>query len=154
MSVSIAEQARLGPKTRRKSGEAAEREPIKPRILLVEDEIFVAWHLESVLQELDYGVCGMAPDGEEAMRKVDQLQADLVLMDVNLKGDIDGIEAARRIREAVNAYIIFITAYSDATTLARIQEAVPGAPVVAKPVAPQRLQAAIERVLESNAPAA
>lgn len=120
----------------------------KPRILVVEDEIFVAWHLESVLRDLDYRVCGLVPDGEDAVAKVNQLEADLVLMDINLKGDIDGIEAARRIREAVNAYIIFITAYSDPTTLARIQETVPGAQVLSKPVAPGRLRAAIQRMLD------
>ncbi|HEY0438660.1 MAG TPA: response regulator, partial [Xanthobacteraceae bacterium] len=78
-----------------------------------------------------------------------QLEADLVLMDINLKGNIDGIEAARRIRELVDTYVIFITAYSDPATLARIQETVPGAPVLSKPVAPGRLGAAIKRALNS-----
>jgi CheY-like chemotaxis protein len=122
----------------------------KTRILVVEDEIFVAWHLESVLRDLDYAVCGLVPDGATAVEKADQLAADLVLMDINLKGDIDGVEAARRIRAHAAAPIIFITAYSDAHTLARIQNAVPGAPVLAKPVAPQRLRSAIEQVLESR----
>jgi CheY-like chemotaxis protein len=122
----------------------------KARILVVEDEIFVAWHLESVLRDLDYAVCGLVPDGETAVEKADQLEADLVLMDINLKGDIDGVEAARRIRLHAAAPIIFITAYSDAHTLARIEKAVPGAPVLAKPVAPQRLRTAIEDMLHSR----
>jgi CheY-like chemotaxis protein len=141
----------LGPgsKKRPKKQDSASAEQQKPRILVVEDEIFVAWHLESVLSDLDYRVCGLVPDGEDAVAKVHQLEADLVLMDINLKGNIDGIEAARRIREVVDACVIFITAYSDPATLARIQETVPGAPVLSKPVAPGRLRAAIKRALDS-----
>jgi CheY-like chemotaxis protein len=119
----------------------------KPRILVVEDEIFVAWHLESVLQDLDYAVCGMVPDGESAIVKAEALGADVILMDINLKGDIDGVETARRIRQSGDAQIIFITAYSDAQTLGRIEKIVPGAPVLAKPVSPARLRSAIERAL-------
>lgn len=122
----------------------------KPRILVVEDEIFVAWHLESVLHDLDYAVCGLVPDGESAVVKADALNADLILMDINLKGDIDGVEAARRIRQGGDAAIIFITAYSDPQTLSRIEKTIPGAPVLAKPVSPGRLRAAIERALGAH----
>lgn len=119
----------------------------KPKILVVEDEIFVAWHLESVLRDLDYAVCGLVPDGESAIVKADALAADVILMDINLKGDIDGIETARRIRQGGEAPIIFITAYSDPQTLSRIEKIIPGAAVLAKPVSPIRLRGAIERAL-------
>ena len=120
----------------------------KAKILIVEDEIFVAWHLESVLQDLDYAVCGLVPDGKGAVSKADE--ADVVLMDVNLKGDMDGIEAARRIRQSGDAPVIFITAYSDAGTLSRIEKTVPGAAVLAKPVSAGRLRTAIEQALEDR----
>ena len=119
----------------------------KARVLVVEDEIFVAWHLEAILRDLNYAVCGMVPDGEGAVRKAGECDADVILMDINLKGDIDGIEAAHRIRQTSDAPIIFITAYSDATTLSRIEQRLPGAIVLSKPVAPARLQKAIAGVL-------
>ncbi|HEX2215777.1 MAG TPA: response regulator [Xanthobacteraceae bacterium] len=114
---------------------------------MVEDEIFVAWHLETVLRDLDFDVCGLVPQGETAAEDAERLDADVVLMDVNLKGAMDGIEAARRIRATSEAAIIFVTAYSDRATLERIEQAVPGAPVLAKPVSPHRLRLAIEQAL-------
>ena len=119
----------------------------KPRILVVEDEIFVAWHLESVLRDLGHSTCGLVPDGEGAVARADETHADLIFMDVNLKGDMDGIEAARRIREISEATIVFITAYSDPATRARIEKTVPGAQVLAKPVTAGRLRYAIEQAL-------
>jgi CheY-like chemotaxis protein len=127
---------------------AGDRTAQAPRILIVEDEIFVAWHLESVLSDLDYRVCGLVPDGEDAVAKVNQLEADLVLMDINLKGNIDGIEAARRIREQRATPIIFITAHGDPATRARIEQALPGTPVLAKPITAERLKEAIASVMK------
>jgi CheY-like chemotaxis protein len=122
----------------------------KPRVLVVEDEIFVAWHLESVLQGLGYAVCGLVPEGEAAVRRTDEVDVDVVVMDINLKGDMDGVEAARRIRQGNDAGIVFVTAYSDPTTRARIEAAIPGAEVLAKPVSPTRLRAAVQRALEGR----
>jgi CheY-like chemotaxis protein len=130
---------------------AGDRTAQAPRILIVEDEIFVAWHLESLVRDLDYAVCGMLPDGEGAVSNAEALGADVILMDINLKGQIDGVEAARRIRETFDAPIIFITAYSDPKTLGRIEKTVPGATVLAKPVAAGRLRAAIANALRDAA---
>ena len=99
--------------------------PQAARVLIVEDELFVAWHLESLVRDLKYDVCGLVPDGEGAVEQAGDLEADLILMDISLSGGMDGIEAARRIREDRDTPIIFITAYSDAATLARIKELVP-----------------------------
>lgn len=121
----------------------------KPRILVVEDEIFVAWHLEAVLRDLGHAACGLVPDGESAVARADETHADIILMDINLKGAMDGIEAARRIRETSDATIVFITAYSDQATRARIEKTVPGAQVLAKPVSTSRLRYAIEQALAS-----
>jgi CheY-like chemotaxis protein len=118
------------------------------RILIVEDEIFVAWHLESILKDLDFTVSGIVPDGRAAMAQTQELGVTLVLMDINLKGDLDGIETARRIRETSDAVVVFVTAYSDPATLDRIEAAVPGAPVLAKPVSSGRLRMAISKALE------
>ena len=124
--------------------------PQAARVLIVEDELFVAWHLESLVRDLKYDVCGLVPDGEGAVEQAADLEADLVLMDISLSGEMDGIEAARRIRQDRDTPIIFITAYSDAATLARIKELVPHAPVLAKPISPERLRTAIAGVLQGH----
>jgi CheY-like chemotaxis protein len=120
------------------------------RVLIVEDELFVAWHLESLVRDLKYDVCGLVPDGEGAVEQASDLEADLILMDISLSGEMDGIEAARRIRQDRDTPIIFITAYSDAATLERIKQRVPNAPVLAKPISAERLRTAIASVLQGR----
>lgn len=119
------------------------------RVLIVEDELFVAWHLESLVRDLELDVCALVPDGEGAIEQASDLDVDLILMDISLGGRIDGVEAARRIRAKRDIAIIFITAYSDAATVARIKQEVPGSPVLAKPISLDRLRSAIASVLRS-----
>ena len=118
-----------------------------PRVLIVEDELLVAWHLESLIRDQSLEVCGLVPDGDGAVEQAADLDVDLVLMDVRLAGWMDGIEAARRIREQRNTPIIFITAHGDQQTRAYIDQMVPGAPVLAKPISARRLRDAIASVL-------
>lgn len=115
------------------------------RVLIVEDELFVAWHLETLAREFGLDVVGLVPDGEGAVEQSADAKLDLVLMDINLAGEMDGVEAARRIRERCNAAVIFITAFADAATLGRIQKATPDAQVLAKPVSAERLNQAITK---------
>ena len=86
------------------------------------------------------------PDGEGAIEQAGDLDADLVLMDIRLAGRMDGIEAARRIRESRGTPIIFITAHGDPATREHIERVVPGAPVLAKPVTGDKLRDAIAAV--------
>ena len=123
-----------------------------PRALIVEDEIFVAWHIESLVLELQLEVCALVPDGESAIERADDMEPDLVLMDISLSGEIDGVEAARRIRQKKDVPVIFITAYSDAGTVARINREVPGSQVLGKPVSAERLRAAIDGALPDRQP--
>jgi len=88
---------------------------------------------------------GISKVTEEAVTFARALQPEVILMDVNLIGDMDGIEAARQIREAVDARIIFVTAYGSADVLARIHAAAPDAPILSKPVAGPALLDAITR---------
>jgi CheY-like chemotaxis protein len=118
------------------------------RVLIVEDELLVAWHLESLAREQDLEVCGLVPDGDGAVEQAIDLEVDLILMDIRLAGPMDGIEAARRIREQRATPIIFITAHGDATTRARIEQILPGTPVLAKPITAERLKEAIASVLK------
>jgi CheY-like chemotaxis protein len=125
----------------RKTGDAL-------RVLIVEDELLVAWHLESLVRDQSLEVCALVPDGQGAIEQAGDLDADLILMDIRLAGRMDGIEAARRIRENRGTPIIFITAHGDPTTRAHIERVVPGAPVLAKPVTGERLREAIATVLK------
>ena len=90
-----------------------------PRVLIVEDELLVAWHLESLAREQHLDVCGLVPDGDGAIEQAVDLDVDLILMDIRLAGRMDGIEAARRIRDQRNTPIIFITAHGDPATRAQ-----------------------------------
>ena len=116
------------------------------RVLIVEDELLVAWHLESLLRDQSHEVCALGPDGEGAIEHADDLDADLVLMDIRLAGRMDGIEAARQIRATRGTPVIFITAHGDPATRAHVERVVPGAPVLAKPVSSERLRDAIAAV--------
>jgi len=134
---------------------AASSDPAKatapqPRVMIVEDELFVAWHLETLAREFGLDVIGLLPDGEGAVEQFADATPDLVLMDINLAGQIDGIEAARRIRERRNVAVIFVTAFADAGTAGRIEKAVPGAQLLSKPVSADRLRMAIDRALSAS----
>jgi DNA-binding response OmpR family regulator len=114
-----------------------------PRVLIVEDELLVAWHLEALSRELNLEVCAIVPDGDGAIEHAIDLDVDLVLMDIRLAGGMDGVEAARRIRQSRDTPIIFITAHGDVATRAHVEQIVPGAPVLAKPITAQHLRDAI-----------
>jgi CheY-like chemotaxis protein len=116
-----------------------------PRVLIVEDELLVAWHLESLAREQNFDVCGLVPDGQGAIEQAVDLDVDLILMDIRLAGRMDGIDAALRIRELRDTPIIFITAHGDDATRARVESALPGAPVLSKPITADGLRTAIAR---------
>ncbi|MCX6993380.1 MAG: response regulator [Kiritimatiellaeota bacterium] len=89
------------------------------RILIVEDESIVAKDIQNSLTGMGYTVAGIVAFGEEAVERVGALKPDLILMDVMLKGAIDGIEAAERIRREHSVPVIYLTAYTDDDTLRR-----------------------------------
>lgn len=130
-------------------GDPAKSPTSQPRAMIVEDELFVAWHLETLAREFGLDVIGLVPDGEGAVEQFADASPDLVLMDINLAGQIDGIEAARRIRERRNVAVIFVTAFADPATVGRIEKAVPGAQVLSKPVSSDRLRMAIDKAMSA-----
>lgn len=89
------------------------------KIVIVEDQGIVALSLERMLEELGYEVPYVAVSGEEAVEQVTKVQPDLVLMDIMLAGELDGIEAATQIQAQIDIPIIYLTAHSDETTLQR-----------------------------------
>ncbi|MFC7498601.1 response regulator [Enterovirga sp. GCM10030262] len=113
------------------------------RIAIVEDELMVAWSLESMAEDLGHYVVGIYASGEAALAGIGDMPPDLVLMDINLGGGIDGIETARRLRHGSSVAILFISAYADRETRDRALDAVPGAMLLGKPVPTVALAKAI-----------
>jgi CheY-like chemotaxis protein len=117
------------------------------RILIVEDELLVAMHLEEIAEELGCEIAAIAPTGRAAVRLGTELRPDVVLMDINLGKGIDGVETASILRQASEVSIIFVTAYRDPSTFDRIRERLPEAAILNKPVSPKELRNALERVI-------
>lgn len=117
-----------------------------PTILIVEDEAIVALDLQLQLQETGYTVCGIADNGADAISCARQFRPNLILMDIVLKGDMDGVEAARHISRGLNIPVIFLTAYSDVSTVERAAYAAPYG-YLTKPFQAQELRASIEVAL-------
>lgn len=119
-------------------------------ILLVEDEYILALDLERQLTELGYKVIGFVASGEEAIALAHAHKPDLILMDIKIKGAIDGIETARQIQEQDAIPVIYITAYSDRLILERAKITEPFGYLV-KPVNRRELAANIEMALYRHA---
>ncbi len=117
------------------------------KILVVEDEVIVAHDLANRLKKMGYQVTATVASGEEAIEKASENKPDLVLMDIVLKGDMDGITAAKKIQTKINVPIVFLTAYADKTTLERAKITNPFGYIV-KPFQQQDLQVAIEIALQ------
>jgi PAS domain S-box-containing protein len=115
-------------------------------ILIVDDEIIIARELEARLIGMGHRIAGMAASGEEAIAMAEERRPDLVLMDIVLKGEMDGIEAAAEIRRRFQLPILFVTAYTDRTTLDRAKITEPFGYVV-KPFSERELEATIEMAL-------
>jgi nitrogen fixation negative regulator NifL len=118
----------------------------KKRIIIVEDEFIVASDLENRLVSLGYDVVGRADTGDGAVETCASARPDLVLMDIRLKGEMDGIEAARIIRERFGAPVVFVTAFADESTLERAKEAEPYGYIL-KPFENRELRTIIEIAL-------
>ena len=118
----------------------------KSRIMIVEDEWTVAEEIKMVLQGMDYDVTSMSSSGEEAVRNAEKDKPDLVLMDIVLEGEIDGIAAANEIRSRFNIPIIFLTAYTDDKILERASITGPFGYIV-KPFINEDLKISIEIAL-------
>lgn len=109
------------------------------KVLVVEDERIVAWALQRVLEGTGYSVVGCSDTGEDALRMAQEQQPDVVLMDVQLRGRMDGIAAA----EAIHVYV---TALADAGTLRRMERTKPCGRI-GKPFCHRELITVIESVL-------
>jgi two-component system, cell cycle sensor histidine kinase and response regulator CckA len=116
------------------------------RILIVEDELIVATDLQSRLVALGYLAVGTAVNADQALAMSDRLRPDLVLMDIHLEGDHDGISTASQIRRDYQLPVVFLTAYSDDATLERAKVTEPFGYIL-KPFEDRELKTVIEMAL-------
>jgi DNA-binding NarL/FixJ family response regulator len=122
-----------------------ERDGRPLRVVIAEDEAVVALDLQDVIRDAGGEVVGIAVRGEDAITLAAALRPDVVLMDVHLMGDLDGIEAARAIKALRGIAVIFVTAHGDADTLRRMFDVVPTSPLI-KPISEAHLREVIMRV--------
>lgn len=118
----------------------------KSKILIVEDEIIIAREIEEQLQQLGYQVIGIAATGEEVIDLVKERSPDLILMDIVIKGKMDGIETGEAIRKHFNIPIVYVTAHADENTINRAKFTQPSGFIV-KPFSEKDLQSNIEIAL-------
>ena len=116
------------------------------QVLVVEDENIVARDILTMLKGLGYGVAAVASSGEEAIEKAAAKQPDVVLMDIVLKGSVDGVQAAQEIRNRFRIPVIYLTAYADDDTLQRAKVTEPFGYIL-KPFEERELHIAIELAL-------
>jgi signal transduction histidine kinase len=116
------------------------------RIQIVEDETIVAMDIEDELTTLGYTVTAIGSSGEEAIQQAVETKPDLILMDIRLKGEVDGIEAAEEIRARFNIPVVYLTAYADDDTLARAKITEPFGYII-KPFQERDLHTTIEMAL-------
>lgn len=118
----------------------------KTQILIVEDEGIVAADIEESLKSLGYEVAAVAPSGEEALKKIEEKKPDLVLMDIILKGTMNGIEATNEIHSRFDIPVVYLTAYADEEVLERAKVTEPFGYII-KPFEDRELYTIIEMAL-------
>ena len=115
-------------------------------VLVVEDESIVSKDIQHSLKKLGYQVVGAASTGEQAVALARQHMPDIILMDIMLKGEMNGIEAADSIRKETNIPVIFLTAYADESTLAKAKVTQPHGYII-KPFKEIDIHTSIEMAL-------
>jgi diguanylate cyclase (GGDEF)-like protein/PAS domain S-box-containing protein len=118
----------------------------RPRILVVEDDGIIAKDICDTLRRLSYEVAGTAVSGEMAVQQATTLRPDLILMDIRLKGPMDGITAAERIIQQQATPVVYLTAHSDIATLQRARNTTPYGYLI-KPFAEHDLHTTVEIAL-------
>lgn len=116
-------------------------------VLVIEDEAMIGWLLESLLEDMGFASIHIAASAAQAVALAREVTPGLIVSDVNLGTGGDGIEAVRQIAAIGSVAALFVTAHADAETRERIARIGFATPVLAKPVSPGGLRAAIAEVL-------
>ncbi len=117
-------------------------------ILIVEDERIIAGDMQRKIERLGHGVSGIASSGKDAVAAVEGRRPDLVLMDMGLRGDMDGIETARLLLKRWSVPVVFVTAHTDQATKDRAAQSQPLG-YLAKPFSLEDLRVTVEKALAS-----
>ncbi len=120
--------------------------PSRKQLMIVEDQRLIAADLENTLKKIGYDVVASVASGEEAIHKATETHPDLILMDIRLRGALDGIEAAGVLRTRMDVPVVYLTAYADEETILRAKGTTPFGYLV-KPFNERELRAAIEVAL-------
>ncbi|MGE5307468.1 MAG: response regulator [Deltaproteobacteria bacterium] len=115
------------------------------KALIVEDDVLMGMELKDFIEGFDFQVSRVIETGEDAVQYARENKPDLILMDIRLKGKMDGIEASRQIRSSLSVPIIFLTGYKDASTAQQIAS-IPNTYLFTKPYNPGTLGSAIEDI--------
>ncbi len=118
----------------------------KTKILIVEDEIITAMSLQHILAHWGYECCEYVTSGTVAVEKTEHERPDIVIIDVSLNSEINGIEAARQICSRFSVPIIFITGYSDKETIGEIEDTKPAGYFV-KPLDYDKLRKTLDSIV-------
>lgn len=119
----------------------------KKRVLIVEDQGITAMDEDQIMRELGYEVTGLAMNGEDAIRMAGEHRPDVVLMDIQLPGGMNGDQAAAKIRELYQIPVVFVTAFGNKEQSKAGDLSVPeGFGFIVKPFSKEELESEIERV--------
>ncbi|MCG6167565.1 response regulator [Leptospira sp. FAT2] len=121
-----------------------------PSILIVDDEWLIAFNLQVSLQKLGYLIAGTARTADEALELAERTKPDLILMDIRIEGELDGIQAAERIQKRMDVPVIFMTAFADEETFNRAVDKASLFGYISKPFQPQALKNSIEIALKQQ----
>ncbi|PJZ58107.1 ATP-binding response regulator [Leptospira barantonii] len=121
-----------------------------PSILIVDDEWLIAFNLQVSLQKLGYRISGTARTADEALEVAERTKPDLILMDIRIEGELDGIQAAERIQKKMDVPVIFMTAFADEETFNRAVDKASMFGYISKPFQPQALKNSIEIALKQQ----
>ena len=122
---------------------------VNSKILIVEDESIVAMDLKQRLENMDYNVVAIAGKGKDAIKKTEELSPDLVLMDILLKGDLNGIETAQKIRYLYKTPFIYLTGSHYKTIVEKAKTSKPSY-YITKPFDDTEIKNAIQNALIKN----
>jgi DNA-binding response OmpR family regulator len=122
----------------------------EPRVLIVEDESLIAEELRDRLSRLGFSVIATVDSAEEGIALATQNRPDLILMDIRLKGEKDGVQAANEIRQQVDVPIVYLTAYSDLLTVDRVRASEHDGYIL-KPFHARELQSTIDVAMKRHA---
>jgi len=121
----------------------------KAKIAIIEDEAIIAKDLEIMLGNAGYDISGVFSNAEEAINQFESKKPDIVLIDISLSGQLDGIEAGKYLKEFLSLPIIYLTANSDEYTLSKVKKIEPDG-LILKPYGEKQLKSTIDSALQKN----